>query len=95
MTATDSMKLIQEIVDDIIRLSVMDKGDRQMNEHEKAIELLARALYDFTVFHQPPYPPNEEALKGTIAKVKIAFNTIERTKKTNIRMTRLNVNTLK
>ncbi|MDQ0229500.1 hypothetical protein [Metabacillus malikii] len=89
MTEMDKVRLIQGIVNEIIQLSVEDRKNKPINEQEKAIELLARALYDFTVLQQSPHVSHNEALKGTVAKVKIAYNTIERIKSTNIIMTRI------
>jgi hypothetical protein len=84
MTEQEKVKLIQEITEDIIRLSVTNHKGKNVSEQEKAVELLARALYDFSVFYLSPHSHHEEALKGTVAKVKIAYNTLERMNNTNI-----------
>lgn len=90
MTEQEKVKLIQEISEDIIRISVRDHKGKNVSEQEKVVELLARALYDFSILYLTPHSHHEEALKGTLAKVKIAYNTLERMKKTNIVVTRLN-----
>lgn len=84
MTANKKVELIHKLSEDIIRLSVKDKQDRDMSEHEKSIELLARAMCDFSVMYLTPQTDNEEILKGTLSKVKIAFNTLEQSKKPSI-----------
>lgn len=90
MTEQEKVKLIQGITEDIIRISVTDHKGKKISEHEKAVELLARALHDFSVLYLTPHSHHEEALKGTVAKVKIAYNTLERMKKTNVSLTRIN-----
>ncbi|WP_299092950.1 hypothetical protein [uncultured Metabacillus sp.] len=90
MTEQEKVKLIQEITEDIIRLSVKDHQEKRRSEQEKAVELLARALYDFSVMYLSPQTNHEEALKGTLAKVKIAYNTLERIKTTKLHVTRIN-----
>jgi hypothetical protein len=88
MNEQEKVKLIQEISEDIIRISVKDHKGKTMSEQDKTIELLARALYDFSVLYLSQHSHHEEALKGTLAKVKIAYNTLDRMKKTNIVLTR-------
>lgn len=90
MTEQEKVMLIQEISEDIIRISVKDHKGKNMSEQEKAVELLARALYDFSILYLKPHSHHEEALKGTLAKVKIAYNILDRMKKTNIVVTRIN-----
>ncbi|QGQ46771.1 hypothetical protein [Metabacillus sediminilitoris] len=90
MTEQEKVKLIQGITEDIIRISVTDHKGKKISEHEKAVELLARALHDFSVYYLTPHSHHEESLKGTVAKVKIAYNTLERMKKTNVSITRIN-----
>lgn len=90
MTEQEKVMLIQEISKDIIRISVKDHKGKNMSEQEKAVELLARALYDFSILYLKPHSHHEEALKGTLAKVKIAYNILDRMKKTNIVVTRIN-----
>ncbi|KKI93898.1 hypothetical protein WQ54_02300 [Bacillus sp. SA1-12] len=92
MTEQEKVKLIQQITEDIIRLSVKDHKEKRRSEQEKAVELLARALYDFSVMYLSPQSNHEEALKGTLAKVKISYNTLERIKATKIQFTRVNQN---
>jgi hypothetical protein len=90
MTEQEKVKLIQEISEDIIRISVKDLKGKNKSDHEKAVELLARALYDFSALYLSPQSLHEEALKGTVAKVKIAYNILDRMKKTNVVVTRIN-----
>lgn len=90
MTEQEKVKLIQEISEEIIRISVKDHKGKNMSEQEKVIELLARSLYDLSVMYLKPHSHHEEELKGTLAKVKIAYNTLDRINKTNISITRIN-----
>lgn len=89
MNEQDKVKRILEISEDIIRLSVKDNQGKRKSDHEKAVELLARALYDFSIIYLAPQTAQQEILKGTLAKVKIAYNTIENVKKPNIKIKRI------
>lgn len=84
LTENRKVELIKKISEDIIKLSVKDKQDRVMSEQEKSIELLARAMCDFSVMYLSPQTDHDEILKGTLSKVKIAYNTIEQSKKPSI-----------
>ena len=84
MTETAKVVAIKEISEDIIRLTVRDQNDKHQTEQEKAVELLARAICDFSVMCLSSQSDDEELLKGTLAKVQIAYNTINKAKKTMI-----------
>ncbi|WP_226666097.1 hypothetical protein [Metabacillus litoralis] len=89
MNDNKKVELIQKISNDIIRMSVKDRQGKSMSEHEKTIELLARAMCDFSVMYLSPESNHEEILKGTLAKVKIAYNTIEESKKPSVIIKRI------
>jgi hypothetical protein len=83
MTEREKILLIQEISKEMMKHSVKDQKGNHTSEHEKAVELLARAIHDFSDLYLNQQN-NDEVLKGILAKVKIAYNTMERVKKPNI-----------
>lgn len=84
VTEREKVKLIQEISRELMKNSVRDQKGKYVSDQERAVELLARALYDFSDLHLKEQSDEDEVLKGILAKVKIAFNTMDRVKKTNI-----------
>lgn len=83
MTEKEKVVAIKNISEDIIRLTVRDQNDKHQTEQEKTVELLARALCDFSVLYLSSQSHDEELLKGTLAKVKIAYNTMNKVKKSD------------
>ncbi|WP_273131299.1 hypothetical protein ACNRWW_07435 [Metabacillus sp. HB246100] len=81
MDEKEKVLLIQKISEDIMRLSVKDKRGKHESEQDKAIELLARAMREWTVMYLNPHSHHEDILKGTLAKVRIAYNALDGEKK--------------
>ncbi|HZH58339.1 MAG TPA: hypothetical protein VEY70_01910 [Metabacillus sp.] len=84
MTEKEKAKRIQEIANEIIKHSVKDVEGRKVSDQDKAVELLARAVHDFSELYLNKKADEDEILKGILAKVKIASNTIEQVKKPRV-----------
>jgi|GEM_PF-5299855 len=84
MTEKEKAKWIQEIANEMIKHSVKDVKGRKVSDQDKAVELLARAIHDFSELYINKKADDDEILKGILAKVKIASNTIEQVKKPTV-----------
>lgn len=84
MTEKEKAKRIQQIANEMIKHSVKDVEGRKVSDQDKAVELLARAIYDFSELYLNKKADDDEILKGILAKVKIASNTIGQVKKPRV-----------
>ncbi len=84
MTEIENAKRIREISNEILKYYVKDDKGRRVNEQDKAVELLVRSIHEFSEIYLNKDVDDEELLKGILAKVKIASNTLEPLKKTKV-----------
>ncbi|WP_226530216.1 hypothetical protein [Metabacillus niabensis] len=84
MTTTEKARRIKEITNEIIRLYVKDNKGIKESEQERAVELLASAIQDFSEIYLNKNADDDEMLKGILAKVKIASNIIDEVKKPKV-----------
>ncbi|MBD1383288.1 hypothetical protein [Metabacillus arenae] len=77
MGEKEKVQMIKELSESIIRLMLKDGYQKNQAGLASAVELLARCVYDMSVVYQKKDENLEESLKGTIAKMQIAYNSIE------------------
>ncbi|WP_175638789.1 hypothetical protein [Metabacillus schmidteae] len=84
MTELEKAKRIREISNEIIKYYVKDNKGGKVSEQDRAVELLARAIHEFSEIYLNKYIDDDELLKGILAKVKIASNTLDQAKKSKV-----------
>ena len=68
---------IKELSDEIVRKVLHDEYTPDASPLKNVVELLSRSIYDLSEMYLNDQCNHEETLKGTLAKMKIACNTIE------------------
>ena len=89
MTEIEKVRRIQEISNEMIRHFVKDNNGIKESEQERAVELLASAIHDFSAIYLNKKADDEEILKGILAKVKIASNIMNEVKKPKVVIKRI------
>jgi len=84
MTTIEKARRIKEITNEMIRHYVKDNKGIKESEQERAVELLASAIQDFSEIYVNKNADDDEMLKGILAKVKIASNIIDEVKKPKV-----------
>lgn len=71
---------IKELSDEILRKVLHDGYAPDAYSLKNVAELLSRSVYDLSEMYVNDQCNHEETLKGTLAKMQIALNTMDRTK---------------
>ena len=84
MTEIEKAMRIRELSNEIIKHFVKEHNGRRDNEQDRAVELLARAIHEFSELYLNKKSDDDEMLKGILTKVKIASNTLDGVKKSKV-----------
>ncbi|MDR0137036.1 hypothetical protein RFW18_04705 [Metabacillus idriensis] len=77
MPEKEKVLKIKEFSDDIVRKVLHDEYSPDAHSLKNVVELLSRSVYDLSEMYLNDQCNHEETLKGTLAKMKIAFNTVD------------------
>ncbi|PLR69451.1 hypothetical protein [Bacillus sp. UMB0893] len=72
---------IKGLSDEIVRKVLHDGYTPDASSLKNVVELLSRSVYDLSEMYLNDQCNHEETLKGTLAKMKIACNSIENNQK--------------
>ncbi len=67
---------IKKLSGEVMELIIKDGYQADPFQMKRAIELLSQVVYDFTILQSGEKCDKQELLKGTLAKMKIAYNAV-------------------
>jgi len=76
MNEKEKVIQIQNLSEEVIQMIVKDGYEAESQSLKRAVELLSQVIYDLTIINSNENCNQEETLKGTLAKMKIAHNAI-------------------
>ncbi len=89
MTEFEAVRKVRNITHEMIKNSVKDVKGVKVSEQDKAVELLARVIHDFSDLYLNDLADEDEVLKGILVKVKIASNMMDQLKKPRVMIKRV------
>lgn len=76
MTEQIKIEEIKKLSEEVMELIMKDGYQTDPFQMKRAIELFSQVVYDFTIIESEAKCDKHELLKGTLAKMKIAYNAV-------------------
>lgn len=78
MTENEKVGEIRSLSEEIVKALLKDGYKENGKDLKEAVELLSRTVYDLSTVYLNKENNNEETLKGTLAKIQISFNAVQK-----------------